>query len=266
VKPVSVVTSVIGTLSGYSLGYRAGTWSTSLSNRSVQKRVLATQGVGRMIAREAWRRVLLEPVITEQENDPVRFASVHQAQRVYTSFFRLALSDSIDFIQKEAARLDSEGYTREALAMLEFTLAVRRAADDTCHLESADFRAVEQWASLIDQRGHWAPASIPTSGEARVRYLGTLAFFGLEPGGAGERRIWVGPRVLVRDGNTDGFIADDIPSIQVACPLAWQDWLRHDPSGLSGNEWTAQWMRQSRQLAQFVGMGRDVVRRVNESP
>jgi len=265
VKPISVVTSVLGTLSGYSLGYRAGTWGTSLSNPSVQKRVLATQGIGRMITREAWRRVLLEPVIMEQESDPERFASERRTQRLYTNFFRLALRDSNDFIQTEAARLDAGGHTPEALAMLEFTYSVLRAADDSCHLESADFRAVEEWASLLERRGHWSPESIPAKGEARVRYLGTLAYYGLAPESGDEPRIWVGPRVLVRDGEMQGFVADEIPSIRAGCPLAWQEWLRHDTTGLSRNEWTAQWMRESRQLAQFVDMGKNAVQKMNGS-
>jgi hypothetical protein len=262
VKPVSVIASIAGTLSGYSVGYRAGTWGTSLANPAVQKRVLATAGVGRMITREAWRRVLLEPVVMGHESDPERFAATRETQRIYTNFFRLALADSNDFIHAEAKRLDSVGYTREAIAMLEFTYSALRAADDTVHLESADFRAVEEWASLIAHRGHWAPASIPPSGEARVRYLGTLAYYGLTPVADDAQRVWVGPRVLVRDGDEEGFVADDIPSIRAGCPLTWQDWLRHDTTGLSSNEWTAQWMRESKQLAQMVSFGKQVVRQI----
>ncbi|HTM00659.1 MAG TPA: hypothetical protein VL503_05995 [Candidatus Omnitrophota bacterium] len=262
VKPVSVIASIAGTLSGYSVGYRAGTWGTSLANPAVQKRVLATSGVGRMITREAWRRVLLEPVVMGHESDPERFAAARETQRIYTNFFRLALADSNDFIHDEARRLDAAGYTREAIAMLEFTYSALRAADDTVHLESADFRAVEEWASLIAHRGHWAPTSIPASGEARVRYLGTLAYYGLTPVADDAQRVWVGPRVLVKDGEEEGFVADEIPSIRAACPLTWQDWLKHDTTGLSSNEWTAQWMKESKQLAQMVSFGKQVVRQI----
>jgi hypothetical protein len=266
VKPVSAVASVLGTLSGYSVGYRAAVWSRSLSNPAVQKRVLATQGVGRMIAREAWRRVLLEPVIMAHENDPDRFAETRGVQRIYTNFFRLALNDSNSFIPFEAARLDSAGHPREARLMTAFAQAVTRAAQDTCHLNSEDFQAIENWASLLDQRGHWAvgsPGAIPPSGSDRFRYFGTLAYYGIAPSADNESRIWVGPRVLIREGELEGYVSDDIPRIAVGCPLTWHDWLKHDTTGLSGQEWTAQWMRESRELAQFVDFGRDVLSRLH---
>jgi len=146
--------------------------------------------------------------------------------------------------------------------MLEFTYSALRAADDTVHLESADFRAVEEWASLIAHRGHWAPASIPSAGVARVRYLGTLAYYGLTPVADDARRVWVGPRVLVREGDEEGFVLDDIPSIRAGCPLTWQEWLRHDTTGMSRNEWSARWMRDSKQLAQMVSFGKQVMRQI----
>ena len=180
-----------------------------------------------------------------------------------TNFFRLALNDSNQFIPYEAARLDSAGCSREAHTMLAFTQAVRRAAQDTCHLGSTDFHAIEEWASLLDRRGHWATRAMPPAGEDRIRYFGTLAYYGMAPSTEDERRIWIGPRVLIRDGDTEGFVADDIPSMGVGCPMAWREWLRHDTTGLSGNAWTAQWMRESRQLAQFVSFGRDIARRLH---
>jgi hypothetical protein len=266
VKPVSAVATVLGTLSGYSVGYRAATWTRSLSNPTVQKRVLSTQGVGRMIAREAWRRVLLEPVIMAHESDPERFAETRGTQRIYTNFFKLALNDSNRFIPFEAARLDSAGHSREARLMLAYARAVDRAAQDTCHLDSEDFQAVENWASLLDQRGHWAvgaPGAIPPPGSDRMRYYGTLAYYGLAPTADNEARVWVGPRVLIREGDTEGYVSDEIPRIAVGCPLTWHDWLKHDTTGLSGQEWTAQWMRESRELAQFVDFGRDVLGRLH---
>ena len=41
-----------------------------------------------------------------------------------------------------------------------------------------------------------------------------------------------------------------------------QEWLRHDTTGMSSNEWTAQWMRQSKQLAQMVSFGKQVLRQM----
>lgn len=265
VKPLSVATVIVGTVSGVSIGYRAATWGSSLSNPSVQKRVLATPGIGRVIAREAWRRVLLEPVMMGEESDPDRFASAQGMQRIYTNFFKVALNDSDRFIPYETARLDSLGRFRESRTMQAFATAVQRAAQDTSHMNSEDFRAIEEWASLLDRRGHWARGTVPRQNPDRMRYYGTLAWFGLQPSPAVERRLWVGPRLLVRDGDSEGFIADDIPMSQVGCPIAWREWLQEDKSGMSQNAWTAQWMRESRQLAQVVDIGRDVAKRWQET-
>jgi len=262
VKPVSMVSVILGTLSGYSVGYRAATWSTSLANPAVQKHVLAIPGMGHMITREAWRRVLLEPVLMARESDADRFASVRGMQRVYTNFFRLALSDSDRFIPQEAARLDSLGRGRDARTMLAFAEAVKRAAQDTCDLTSSDFCAIEDWASLLDRRGHWSAGAAPAMREDRMRYYGTLTWYGLAPAPANERRIWMGPRLLVREGEMEGFVADDIPLTGVGCPIAWREWLRRDNGSMSANTWTAQWMRDSRQVAQAVDFGRDIARRL----
>ncbi len=258
VKPVSAAAVVLGTLSGYSMGYRIGTWSSSLSNPKVQERVLAVPGIGRVIAREAWRRVLLEPVVMAQESDAARFASVRGTQRIYTNFFRLALGDSNGFVTHEAARLDSAGCTRESRAMRSFAQAVQCAAQDTCDLSSADFAAGENWANLLDRRGHWAYRSTPPRGEERMRYLGTRAWYGVAPTEPDEQRIWVGRRFLVRYGDTEGFVADEIPLTRIGCPIAWRDWLRGDSQYLGTNAWTAQFMRESRQFAPVVQLGRGI--------
>lgn len=257
-KPVAIVASALAVLSGYSTGYRIAIWSSSLGNPKVQERVLVTPGVGRTIAREAWRRVLLEPVVVGHESDAARFASVRGTQRIFTNFFRLALNDSDSFIPREAARLDSAGHRREARSMLAFSRAVQRASQDTCHLASEDFAAIEEWASLLDRRGHWAEGAIPPQGEERMKYLGTLAWYGVAPTPSDERRIWVGPRVLVRAGETEGFVADEIPLTPVGCPIAWREWLRDDSMSLSSNAWTAQWMGEMRQFKPIVQAGRTV--------
>ncbi len=260
VKPVSTVTVVLGMLSGYSIGYRLATWSSSLSNPKVQERVLATPGIRRVIAREAWRRVLLEPVLMSDESDAGRFASVRGTQRIFANFFKLALSDSNGFIPHEAARLDSAGRFRESRVMLAFAQAVRRAAQDTCDLTSSDFGAIEDWASLLDRRGHWAYAAIPPLGENRMRYYGTLSWYGLAPAGPDERRIWVGPRLLVRTGDVEGFVADEIPMTPVGCPVAWREWRLRDTMNMSANAWTAQWMGEWRQFAPVFDLGRGIAR------
>jgi hypothetical protein len=266
VKPVSIATSVLGILSGYSIGYRAATWGSSLSNPAVQARVLATPGVGRVIAREAWRRVLIEPVVMGQESDAARFASVRGTQRIYTNFFKLAVNDSNGFIPQEAARLDSAGCYSESRAMLAFAQAVRRAATDTSDLTSADFRAIEDWASLLDRHGHWAYRATPPLAGGRLQYFGMLAWYGLAPAAPDERRIWVGPRLLVRSGDMEGFVADEIPSVGAGCPIAWRDWLHGDDSGLSSNAWTAQWMAESRQFEPVVKFGRAIAGKLRGMP
>lgn len=265
-RPVTIAASALAVLSGYSTGYRMGIWGGSLSNPRVQDRVLATPDIGRSIAREAWRRVLLEPVLVGHENDATRFASVRGTQRIYTNFFRLALNDSDSFIPREAARLDSAGHRREARSMLAFARAVRRAAQDTCYLTSEDFTAIEEWASLLDRRGHWAEGAIPTPGEERMKYLGTLSWYGVAPASSGEGRIWVGPRVLVRTGDTEGFVADEIPLTPVGCPVAWREWLRDDGMNLSANAWTAQWMGDMKQFMPIVQVGRSIAQLFSGHP
>lgn len=231
VKPVSVVSGLLGIASGYSVGYRIGTWNGSLASRAVQERVLETRGLGPQLAREAWRRVLLEPAVLADESDANRVASVAETQRLYARFVQVALADSDGFVPREAARLAAAGREVEARAMLAFAAAVRRAADSTVHLASSDFEAVERWASILDRRGHWAHGSLPPSGEERVRLLGTWAWYGLAPPVPGQR-VWIGPRLLVRDGESEGFIADDLPATGVGCPVAWRDRLDDPHTGL----------------------------------
>src|SRR5262249_13945449 len=196
VQPVSRVTNVLGIVSGYSVGYRLGAGGGSLSSQRVQQRVLAKPDLARIIAREAWRRVLLEPVVMTGEEDATRFAAVTATHRLYANFFRLALADSDHFIPREAARLEGLGHAQESRAMLAFAAAVHRAAIDTA-LTSVDFEAVERWAALLDRRGHWVEGAIPPPGEERMKLMGTLAWYGLAPPGQSVDRVWVGPRMLV---------------------------------------------------------------------
>ena len=231
VKPVSLVAGALGTFSGYSVGYRLGIWNHSLRSHVVQERVLATPDLDRIIAHEAWRRVLLEPAVMSGEDDVTRFATIGATQRVYANFFRIALDDSDGFIPREAERLTRLGHREEARAMLAFAAAVRRAAPDTAQLTSARFSAVERWASLLVRRGHWAADAIPPAGEERARYLGMLAWYGVAPLAPGTERVWVGPRLLVREGDTEGFITDAIPATGVGCPIAWRPRLKEETAG-----------------------------------
>jgi hypothetical protein len=226
--PVSQITGVLGVLSGYSVGYRLGSWNGSLSSGGVQKRVLATPGLGAMVAREAWRRVLLEPVVMTGEEDATRFVAIAGTQQLYANFFRVALDDSNGFIAHEADRLDQLGHVQEARAMRAFAGAVRRAAQDSVHVSSADFEAVERWATLLDRRGHWVQGAIPPPGEERIKLMGTLAWYGLAPPQQNVDRVWVGPRMLVHVGDTEGFVADVIPETGTGCPISWRPRLHEE--------------------------------------
>ena len=249
VSPLSVLASAVGIVSGYSVGHRLATWGRSLSSPAVQEELLSRPNFGRSITREAWRRVALEPALVFDEKDPARFAATSARQRLYTNFMKLTVRDPDGFIPYEAARLDSAGATREARAMRAFAAAVTRASEDSVHLTSADFSAVEEWASLLDRRGHWAVGTIPSSGMARIQCLGALAWYGLAPESSEPRRVWVGPRLLLQAGAKEAFLPDEIPAIAVACPVAWHEWTSDDGSQLGMFAWTARWMRDIRRLA-----------------
>ena len=257
VKPVSHITGVLGILSGYSVGYRLGTWSTSLRSHAVQERVLSTPNLGRVITREAWRRVLLEPVVMTGEDDATRFAAVTGTQRLYANFLRVALADSNGFISREAERLAGLGRVQESCAMVAFAEAVRRAAIDSTHLANADFEAIEQWAALLDRNGHWARGAIPPPGKERMELLGTLAWYGLAPPARHVDRVWVGPRMLVRTGGMEGFVADEVPGTGVGCPISWRAHLRDERTGASAN--ANAWLADRPEFAALVAFGRRIV-------
>ena len=256
VKPISQITGVLGILSGYSVGYRIGTWNSSLKSRAAQERVLATPGIGRTIAREAWRRVLLEPLVMTGEDDAERFAAVTGTHRIYANFFRLALDDSDGFVPREADRLAALGRTEEARAMREFSRAVRHAAADSVPLASADFEAIERWAALLDRRGHWVVGAIPPPGEERIKLMGALAWYGLAPPAPHVDRVWVGPRMLVRTGDAEGFVADEVPATGVGCPLSWRERLREERTGASAN--ASAWLADRPEFTALIIFGRRI--------
>jgi len=257
VKPVSHITGVLGILSGYSVGYRLGTWNGSLRSRAVQERVLATPSLGRIVTREAWRRVLLEPVVMTGEDDAARFAAVTGTHRLYANFLRVALTDSNGFIPREVERLTGLGRLQESRAMLAFAEAVRRAAIDSTHLANADFEAIERWATLLDRNGHWVRGAIPPPGEERMKLLGTLAWYGLAPPAPHVDRVWVGPRMLVRTGDVEGFVADEIPGTGVGCPISWRAHLREERTGASAN--ANAWLADRPEFAALLVFGRRIV-------
>jgi hypothetical protein len=227
-QPVSLLANVLGVLSGYSIGFRIGTWDGSLSNPRMQARLLAEPGIGRLITYEAWRRVLLEPALMGNEAGPDVFGSIQEKQRVYANFYKLALHDPNGFIPREAARLAATGEEQYSHAMLGFAAAVRHAGQDSFVLRSRDFRAIEVWAGMLYGRGHWAARVMPEDGNERTMYLGALAYYGLAPTGEDEHRIWIGPRVLVKCGDTEGFVTDDIPATALGCPVSWRSRLMPD--------------------------------------
>ncbi len=223
-RPVSLLANVLGVLSGYSIGFRIGTWEGTLSNPRMQERLLGTPGIERLITHEAWRRVLLEPVLMGEANADA-FGSIQEKQRVYANFYRLALHDTNGFIPREAGRLAQAGEDQYSRAMLGFSATIARAQEGSFELRSRDFRAIEVWAGMLYGRGHWAARVATAQGDERSMYLGALAYYGLAPTGPDENRIWIGPRVLVKCGEVEGFVTDDIPATSLGCPVSWRSRL-----------------------------------------
>ena len=248
VRPVGVVTNVLGLLSGYSVGYRLGLWEGSLANPAVQKQLLATPGVARTITREAWRRVLLEPAFMSSQPDAGTFGTVLEQQRLYNRFYLLALEDTSGFVSQEAARLEASGQHEYARAMTSFAASVRRARQDTTLLASSDFRAVETWAGMLFSRGHWAKFVADSTSDGRFRYLGALAHYNLSPPegpsatGRHARQVWVGPRALVTIDGEEGYISDEIPATLLGCPTSWKPYLLPGARESQRNYFAVRWV------------------------
>jgi hypothetical protein len=233
-RPVALLANVLGVLSGYSIGFRIGTWEGSLANPRMQSRLLASPGIEQVITMEAWRRVLLEPVLMGDEANADAFGSIQEKQRVYANFYRLALHDTNNFIPREAGRLAAAGEEQYSRAMLGFAAAIARARRDSFVISSRDFRAIEVWAGMLYGRGHWAARVGRVQGDERTMYLGALAYYGLAPTGPDEIRIWIGPRVLVKCGDVEGFVTDDIPATALGCPVSWRSRLMPEYAGTGG--------------------------------
>ena len=248
VRPVGVVTNVVGLLSGYSIGYRLGMWEASLSNPGIQKRLLAHPGIARAITREAWRRVLMEPAFMSSQPDAGSFAAVLEQQRIYNRFYLLALEDTSGFIGQESARLAAAGQDEYARAMTTFAEAVQRVKADSVAPRSRDFRAIEEWAGMLFSRGHWANYVRDTTADARFRYLGALAHYNLSPPagprstGRHARQAWVGPRALVTSDGDDGYVSDEIPATRLGCPEGWIPWLQPGESESRRNFHAVRWV------------------------
>ncbi len=269
VRPVGVVTGLLGLLSGYSVGYRLGLWEGSLANPAVQRRLLETPGIARMITREAWRRVLLEPAYMSSQPDAGTFATVLEQQRLYNSFYRLALEDTSGFVAQEAARLDGAGQREYAQAMTAFVVAVGHARNDSTALTSHDFRAIEAWAGMLFSRGHWARYVKDNTPDARYRYLGALAHYNLSPpegpnsSGRHARQVWIGPRALVTVDGDDGYVADEIPATQLGCPASWQPFLLPGANESKRNLFAVRWVSPpGAEFLQVVKALRNVALRV----
>lgn len=249
VRPVGIVTGMLGLLSGYSIGYRLGQWEASIGNPRVQRALLEMPGIQRILTREAWRRVLLEPAFMSSQPDAGTFATVLDQQRLYNRFYLLALEDTSGFIQHEADRLMAAGQPEYARAMMSFESAVRRANTDSVTLTSRDFRAIETWASMLFSRGHWASYVRDTTDDARFRYLGALAHYNLSPpegpssSGRHARQVWVGPRALVKVDGEEGYISDEIPATKLGCPLGWKPWMLPGGPEEERNYFAIRWVK-----------------------
>jgi hypothetical protein len=249
VKPFGVLTNMLGLCSGYSIGFRLGQWEASISNPRVQRQLLALPGIQRLITREAWRRVLLEPAFMSTQPDAATFATVLEQQRLYNRFYLLALEDTSGFVQHEANRLLASGQPEYARAMTSFVAAVRRANTDSVTLVSRDFRSIETWASMLFSRGHWANYVADTTDDARFRYLGALAHYNLSPpegpisSGRHAHQVWVGPRALVTVDGEEGYVSDEIPATRLGCPVGWTAWLMPGGRESDRNFFAVRWVK-----------------------
>ena len=249
VRPVGIVTNLLGLCSGYTIGYRIGQWEASIANPAVQRRLLAMPDIQRVITREAWRRVLLEPAFMNSQPDAATFATALDQQRLYNRFYLLALQDKGGFTDHEAARLRAAGQPEYARAMTSFVATVQRAEADTVTLTSRDFRAIETWASMLFSRGHWANYVSDTTDDARFRYLGALAHYNLSPpegpssSGRHAHQVWVGPRALVTVDGEEGYISDEIPATVLGCPMGWKAYLMPGERDEERNFFTVRWVK-----------------------
>ena len=249
VRPFGIVTNLLGLVTGYSIGYRMGQWEASIANPRVQRELLAMPSIDRILTREAWRRVLLEPSFMTSQPDAATFATNLEQQRLYNRFFLLALEDTSGFVAQEAARLKAAGQAEYARAMTGFVAAVQRARSDTAAIGSRDFRAVETWAGMLFSRGHWANYVPDTNDDARFRYLGALAHYNLSPpegpssSGRHARQVWVGPRALVTARGDDGYVSDEIPATLLGCPLSWKPWLLPGGRESERNFFAVRWVK-----------------------
>ena len=97
-------------------------------------------------------------------------------------------------------------------------------------------------------------------------YYGALAWYGLAPAAPGTRRIWVGPRVLVREGEIEGFVADDVLKTETGCPYVWRDALRTDSDGIGVSAWSAEWTANRPEFAPLVSIGQRVAKQLGVVP
>jgi hypothetical protein len=249
VRPVGIVTGMLGLLSGYSIGYRLGQWEASIANPRVQRALLEMPGIQRVLTREAWRRVLLEPSFMSSQPDAPTFATVLEQQRLYNRFYLLALEDTSGFVRHEAERLMAAGQPEYSRAMTSFVAAVHHANTDSVTLTSRDFRAIETWASMLFSRGHWANYVADTTDDARFRYLGALAHYNLSPpegpssSGRHARQVWVGPRALVKVDGEEGYISDEIPATSLGCPVGWKPFLLPGKGDAERNYFAIRWVK-----------------------
>src|SRR6185295_3521030 len=73
-------------------------------------------------------------------------------------------------------------------------------------------------------------------------------------------RVWVGPRLLVREGETEGFVADEIPATKVGCPIAWRAWLREEQTGTNAK--ARAWFSDHPEFTALAGLASRLAREV----
>jgi hypothetical protein len=83
-----------------------------------------------------------------------------------------------------------------------------------------------------------------------------LAWYGVAPPAPEADRVWVGPRLLVRDGASEGFVADELAASDVACPIAWRALVLEQKTGTDAI--ASAWLSDHPEFTALPGIARRV--------
>ena len=142
------------TLSGYYRLPPRHTWAARCRTRRCRSGY-SRCGMDRVIAHEAWRRVLLEPVLMGDERRRALRRDARHATAIHQLLPARAERQRRLHPREGAARLARSSARARAMRVRH---RGQRAAQDTIDLRSSDFSAIEGVGESADHRGHWSPA------------------------------------------------------------------------------------------------------------